>query len=442
MDSDTAAEEDFEIGINSDIDLSDVDSVWEEEQEDPKENDIVSAEEELEDIALSHSQAWYESKTGSSKQLPSEVGSTTKLKKKCIRSKKTVKVLKKPKIREENQGRRIVMDLVQPFLDQGREVVVDNFFSSVDLAEKLLERKTYLTGTLRKNKREIPLAFLPSKSRKEHSSLIGHKKRLTLTSYVPKKHKAVLVLSSNPHIRGISFSEKHKPNIVLHYNASKAGVDTLDQVTRDTSCARITYRWPVRLFWDILDIALYNSYIIFITKYPDWNKNNSGRRTLFIKYASYFMVEDFVTQRFEKSVAGGIPLECQDDMHMLLQHIDEVRRNLPGYSQNAENDAQSSANPPENRISCAICSNRRKSTTLSCETCKQYYCQKHRWEKKIISCIKDCSSDRRTHAKKSRKTVCECGKRSTVTCVNCSLCICSIHRKTEVQYFCKNCYVA
>ena len=48
------------------------------------------------------------------------------------------------------------MSLSEPFLDHGRNVTADRFFSSVPVAEALLERRTTLVGTMMKNKKEIP----------------------------------------------------------------------------------------------------------------------------------------------------------------------------------------------------------------------------------------------------------------------------------------------
>ncbi|GAV09981.1 hypothetical protein RvY_19465 [Ramazzottius varieornatus] len=98
---------------------------------------------------------------------------------------------------EKNQGKRVVLDLVD-YLgdDSGRNVTTDNFFTSLALGEALLKKNISLIGAIRKSRPEIPSAFLPSKYREVHSSLFGHTSDFTLVSYVPKKGKAVTLLSS------------------------------------------------------------------------------------------------------------------------------------------------------------------------------------------------------------------------------------------------------
>ncbi|KAJ8953129.1 hypothetical protein NQ318_017156, partial [Aromia moschata] len=77
-----------------------------------------------------------------------------------------------------------------------RNVTVDNFFTSIDLAAKLLhEHQLIMIGTLRKNKPQIPLEFTTIK-RPEKTSMFGYQDKLTLCSYIQRKNKNVLMLSS------------------------------------------------------------------------------------------------------------------------------------------------------------------------------------------------------------------------------------------------------
>ena len=61
--------------------------------------------------------------------------------------------------------------LVQPISGQdrgGRNVTTDNFFTSVDLANQLQNKKLTLFGTMKENKREIPQEFKPARQRDEN----------------------------------------------------------------------------------------------------------------------------------------------------------------------------------------------------------------------------------------------------------------------------------
>ena len=95
---------------------------------------------------------------------------------------------------------------------------MDNFFTSVPLAQHLLEKDLTIVGTLRQNKPDIPPLMKPSKSREVHSTEFGFNDSLTMVSYVRKKGKAV-VLSTMHHDKVVDEnSRKKKPEVITFYN--------------------------------------------------------------------------------------------------------------------------------------------------------------------------------------------------------------------------------
>ncbi|KAJ4438771.1 hypothetical protein ANN_14722 [Periplaneta americana] len=83
---------------------------------------------------------------------------------------------------------------------------------------------------------------------------------LVLLSYVPKKGKYVLLLS-NMH-QGASVSESGLPEIIEFYNSTKGGVDMFDQMCSTYSCNRKTQRWPLCVFYGIINSSCLNAYVI------------------------------------------------------------------------------------------------------------------------------------------------------------------------------------
>jgi hypothetical protein len=70
----------------------------------------------------------------------------------------------------------VVCTLVQPISGQdraGRNVTTDNFFTSVDLAHQLKNKKLTFVGAREQNKREIPQEFKPARQRDENLSIFG-----------------------------------------------------------------------------------------------------------------------------------------------------------------------------------------------------------------------------------------------------------------------------
>ena len=56
---------------------------------------------------------------------------------------------------------------------------------------------------------------------------------------------------------------KKKPDSVLYYNKTKVGVDLYDQMTRLYSVKAASRRWPVHVFYNAVDMALINSWILY-----------------------------------------------------------------------------------------------------------------------------------------------------------------------------------
>lgn len=73
---------------------------------------------------------------------------------------------------ERGQDKRVVLDLISD-LGFGYGIATDIFFTTLELAEELLNRKLTLTGTFGKTKTFFPLEFMPSKSRPVFSSRFG-----------------------------------------------------------------------------------------------------------------------------------------------------------------------------------------------------------------------------------------------------------------------------
>lgn len=52
---------------------------------------------------------------------------------------------------------------MEPYLDKGHELYMDNFYNSVDLSKKLLFHKTHTIGTLRKDRKGDPKTMFGKK---------------------------------------------------------------------------------------------------------------------------------------------------------------------------------------------------------------------------------------------------------------------------------------
>ena len=137
------------------------------------------------------------------------------------------------------------MDLISGLEKSGRNVTCDNFFTSISLARELAKRQMTLLGRIRNNKGELPTKLTETRGRQENTSIFAFQDSATLVSYCPKKGRVVVLLSTKHDTAEVDNPEKAKPRMILDYNASKAGLDTMDQMIRTYTSTR---RWPMVFF--------------------------------------------------------------------------------------------------------------------------------------------------------------------------------------------------
>jgi len=96
---------------------------------------------------------------------------------------------------DESIGELVIMNLAQPFLNKGRNITTDNFFTSVRLAATLKNKNTSLVGTVNRSRREIPKIVKDSRA-PLHSTVLLKGDDVSLTVYQGKVTKNVLILST------------------------------------------------------------------------------------------------------------------------------------------------------------------------------------------------------------------------------------------------------
>ncbi|XP_054631006.1 uncharacterized protein LOC129180496 isoform X2 [Dunckerocampus dactyliophorus] len=163
----------------------------------------------------------------------------------------------------ERLSDNVVMKLMEPFMDKGRTVTTDDFFTSLSLAQRLLMRKTTLLGTVNKMRRELPESAKKNLDHNKFSTRVFSTSGATLTVYAPKRRKTVCVLSSMHSVVETGDTRKKKPNTVTDYNSKKCGVDVMDQMVGEFSVRSGTRRWPVAVFYNMIDIAALNAHALY-----------------------------------------------------------------------------------------------------------------------------------------------------------------------------------
>ncbi|XP_030266920.1 piggyBac transposable element-derived protein 4-like [Sparus aurata] len=202
---------------------------------------------------------------------------------------------------EKNQGMRVVLDVTEGLTGGHKTVTCDNFFTSYELGQRLLERDVAMVGTVRRNKPELPLALLASKNRQVLSSKFAFTSTTTLVSYMAKKNKNVMLMSTlhteAPDDDAAGRRKDGKPAIVLDYNSNKGGVDNLDKVIGTYSCRRMTARWPLVIFHNIIDVSSYNAFVLWREINPGWLPGKRNKRRLFLEQLGKALVTPLIQKR-------------------------------------------------------------------------------------------------------------------------------------------------
>lgn len=200
---------------------------------------------------------------------------------------------------------RVVMQLMGPYLNKGRNVTTDNYFTSVKLATQLKEKQTSLLGTVNKIRREVP-SCLKKMKEELHSCKLYKSGDITLTVYQGKVKKHVLILSTMHKDITIADNEKKTPETVSSYNETKYGVDILDQMAKKYTCRTGTRRWPIHSFQNTLDFAAINAWVL----YKEITNENISRRD-FIRTLAEELAEPQVQKR--NRIPGQASLDISNE---------------------------------------------------------------------------------------------------------------------------------
>lgn len=175
--------------------------------------------------------------------------------------------------RPHGTGYHIITKLGQPFLNLNHHFYYDRFFSSVKLAEDLLQQNTYSCSTIMPNRKGWP-ASLKSKAIKALKMKSGDVTMLqkgNLVATVWKDKRPVILLSTNCNARMVTVSRRAPggpkdieiPESVETYNQWMGGVDLTDQLHSYYTVIRKSRKYWRYMCWFFMDVAITNAWILW-----------------------------------------------------------------------------------------------------------------------------------------------------------------------------------
>lgn len=239
-------------------------------------------------------------------------------------------------------------------LDKWYIVTLDNWYSSVRLAEYLFSRKTYMRGTVRSN-RGIP-SSLKSLPLQVHDTAYFRKDNQVLAvKYVDKKEIFLLStvdkageIEKSRYLRGGALAQYPKPEAIETYNKTMGGVDVTDQYLAGIGIVRKSHVWFKKMGLHLLQRLVLNAYLLY--------KRKQGiQRLSFLDFSK--RVIPLLTNANPEQ--GG------------FQHVRQsAQRPLP-TTHYPEDVTPSSNAQARSRIKCRQCSlqGKRKDTYYRCSSC-------------------------------------------------------------------------
>lgn len=184
----------------------------------------------------------------------------------------------------KNQGHYRTLKQMENCFNTGRIVITENWYTSLPLAQDLLDNGWNLVGTIR-DKPYIPEEMLELQRERPVGStafLFGDKIVSLLSTVHPKPQ----------------FGEREKSTALLYYNKHKGGVATFDQLCSYYTCSWRTRRWPLCvLFWMRTSSILPRTRKEMANRWQGWlswkswarNSSNRGLSTAWLCLASILL---------------------------------------------------------------------------------------------------------------------------------------------------------
>lgn len=264
--------------------------------------------------------------------------------------------------KKTNLGEKVVMRLCNTLQEKWHQVYFDNFFNSFDLLEKLKSKQLYGCGTIRNNRKGLPVDFPADKNMARGEVAIRHKDGLYAMKWCDNKS---VLLASNFYVPGFAMVSRtikgsnnidvECPNLIQNYNKYMGGVDLSDRLVQTYARDRQSKKNWHRIFFHFLDLCVVNAFLLYKEHYV-----NSSSLLRFKKRLADELCQEQRKRHAEKAKRTRI-VKTTDSLH-ILRYVNCYHEH--GFS--------------ETRRQCWLCWNERNKmnnrTYSMCKTCQVVLC--------------------------------------------------------------------
>ena len=155
--------------------------------------------------------------------------------------------------------------------------------------------------------------------------------------------------------------------MILDYNKQKGGVDMFDENVEEFSCHRKTVRWPILFFYNLLDTATNNAYILLKK-----SETYTCSKKVFLKNLTFDLTKPAVDTRLKLARQKESVKTAAIQMEFSLTSVP------------APQNPNTGASGSNQKTRCREC---KKHTRTRCDVCSRGVCPLHRRLVKSYRCM-------------------------------------------------------
>lgn len=275
------------------------------------------------------------------------------------------------------------MKLVRNYFQKGHALYIDDFYSSLPLAETLYQKGIQVVGTTRPNRKRVPDFILKTKLNRGET-VFAWKGNIFIQKWKDKRDIIMLSTRHNADCKAVVSKNRRKtqpkPSCVAEYNQHMDGIDTADQMTSYYSSPRKSLRWYMKVFFHCLDLCAWNANVLY---------NLEHQKMTYLNFRDS-VVSDLIglNPKVTHSISDSrVSLSPSASSSPLTSSSPSMPRSLFTSPLPAAREINYL---PEKTVKGQLCcrlytkNKKRKMTTIVCSLCKD------KRERKVPLCVKDC----------------------------------------------------
>lgn len=107
----------------------------------------------------------------------------------------------------------------------------------------------------------------------------------------------------------------------------KGGVDTLDKMLRGYTSKRKSNRWPMTMFFNMIDVAAFGAFRLYELCNPNWNSNKSVKRKMFLKELAFDLAKKNMENRSKTKLQKSVKIAM--DLIGFQEPKMAIKRSMP-----------------------------------------------------------------------------------------------------------------